>query len=291
MPESAPGTDPVTDLLDLLDLETLDTDLFRGRRVETPRSRVYGGQVAAQALAAACRAASEGFSVHSMHSYFLQPGDTTTPIVYDVERIRDGRSFETRRVSARQHGRPIYFLTANFQRSEDGYEHQDAMPEVEPPEEGLDLVEVMTRAGNADADALGGEWAALDVRWLGNSRHGLEPDAERPSRAQMWARVKPGVLADDPMQHLTAFTFASDVSLLGATLAAHRVKAHETQMASLDHSIWFHRPFRADEWWLYDQWSPSAQGARGLALGRVFTADGTLVATVAQEGLIRPSRG
>lgn len=275
-------------LVRLLDLERLDTDLFRGQQPETIRQRVYGGQVAAQALIAASRTVEEGFSVHSLHSYFLLPGDYTIPIIYDVERIRDGKSFTTRRVLARQHGRPIYYQTVNFQRPEEGLEHQDVMPEVKPPEEGLDLMELMTERGSDDG--LSKEWAALDVRWIGNSAYGLDPDPMHPSKTQVWIRVD-GRLTDDPMEHLATFTYASDVSLLGATLAAHPDNGPDkVQMASLDHTIWFHRPFRADEWWLYDQWSPSASGARGLALGRIFTQDGTLVATVAQEGLIRPRR-
>jgi acyl-CoA thioesterase-2 len=275
------------ELVHLLDLEDIDVDLFRGSQPDSVRKRVYGGQVAAQALVAGIRTADPAYLVHSMHSYFLLGGDYSVPIVYDVERIRDGRSFLTRRVVARQHGRPIYYQTLNFQKPEEGYEHQDAMPEVGEPESGFDLVEVMRRGGNSDADALGKEWGALDVRWLGNSRHGLEPDPKHPSQARMWVRLKEG-LGDDPNVHTAAFTYASDVSLLGSTLAAHGVNPAKTQMASLDHSIWFHHPFRADQWWLYDQVSPSAQGARGLAFGRVFTQDGTLVATVAQEGLIRP---
>jgi len=277
----------VGELLSLLDLETIDDNLFRGAQQPSVLPRVFGGQVAAQALVAASRTTDPAYVVHSLHSYFLQPGDTGAPIVYDVEELRSGRSFATRRVLARQHGRPIYFLTANFQREEEGFSHQDAMPSVIRPEEGLDLVELMTVRGNSDAEALGREWAALDVRWVGSSKHGLEPDPVHPSRARMWAKVN-GDLGEDPVAHVAAFTFASDVSLLGATLAAHPVAPHKTQMASLDHTIWFHRPFRADRWWLYDQWSPSAQSARGLAIGRVFTEDGTLVATVAQEGLIRP---
>ncbi len=273
-------------LVELLDLERLDTDLFRGQQPETIRQRVYGGQVAAQALIAASRTVDEGMHVHSLHSYFLLPGDYNVPIIYDVERIRDGKSFATRRVLARQHGRPIYYQSLNFQRAEEGLEHQDVMPEVKPPEEGLDLMQLMAERGTDDG--LSKEWAALDVRWLGSSAYGLDADPVHPARAQTWIRVD-GRLSDDPMEHLATFTYASDVSLLGATLAAHPQHGpHEVQMASLDHTIWFHRPFRADEWWLYDQWSPSASGGRGLALGRVFTQDGTLVATVAQEGLIRP---
>ncbi|NYJ01094.1 acyl-CoA thioesterase-2 [Nocardioides thalensis] len=273
------------ELVALLDLEQLDVDLFRGRQPDTIRQRVYGGQVAAQSLIAATRTVDPEFHVHSLHSYFLLPGDYKVPIIYDVERIRDGKSFLTRRVVARQHGRPIYYQTLNFQKVEDGFEHQDRMPEVKPPEEGLDLVDLMKERG-AD-DGLSKEWAALDVRWLGNSSYGLEEDRDRPSKTLLWIRID-GRLSDDPMEHLATFTYASDVSLLGAALAAHGADPGKVQMASLDHTIWFHRPFRADEWWLYDQWSPSAGGARGLSLGRVFTQDGTLVATVAQEGLIRP---
>jgi acyl-CoA thioesterase-2 len=272
---------------ELLDLEELDTDLFRGRQPETQRARVYGGQVAAQAVVAAVRTVPSEFTVHSLHSYFLLGGDYSVPIVYDVERPRDGRSFVTRRVVARQHGRPIYYQSLNFQRPEEGWEHQDAMPSVGAPDSGVDLVELMRQGGNAEADALGKEWGSLDVRWLGNTRHGLEPDGGHVSQARMWIRLREG-LGDDPLVHTAAFTYASDVSLLGSTLAAHGGNPARTQMASLDHTIWFHRPFRADDWWLYDQWSPSAQGGRGLAFGKVFTRDGTLVATVAQEGLIRP---
>lgn len=279
-------SDATTKLVELLDLENLDVDLFRGRQPDSTRQRVYGGQVAAQALIAAIRTVDPDFHVHSLHSYFLLPGDYKVPLIYDVERIRDGRSFATRRVVARQHGRAIYYQTLNFQRAEDGLDHQDAMPEVKPPEEGINLLDVIEER-TADS-GLAQEWAAVDVRWLGNSRYGgLDPDESRPARTQLWLRISGG-LSDDPHEHLAMFTYASDISLLGASLAAHPIDAHRVQMASLDHTIWFHRPFRADEWWLYDQWSPSASGARGLCLGRVYAQDGTLVATVAQEGLIRP---
>ena len=163
----------VRDLVALLDLEDLDVDLYRGTQPDSPRPRVYGGQVAAQALVAAVRSVDPEFHVHSFHSYFLLPGDYSVPIVYEVERIRDGRSFLTRRVMARQHGRPIYYQTVNFQRVEEGYDHQDAMPEVGGTDEGFDLVDLMRDRGNAEADALGKEWGAIEVRFLGNSRHGL----------------------------------------------------------------------------------------------------------------------
>ena len=279
-------------LIELLDLEQIDVDLFRGRQPQTDRQRVFGGQVAAQALVAGVRTVDPAYVVHSLHSYFLRPGDTAVPIVYDVEALRDGRSFATRRVVARQHGRPIYYQTANFQRSEEGLEHQEVMPEVPGPDQGIDMVELMRGAGNEDADALAKEWASLEARWLGNSRHNIHDlplDPARPSQARMWIRVQEE-LGDDPRVHLAAFTYASDMSLLGATLAAHDTRPQDIMMASLDHTIWFHRPFRADEWWLYDQHSPSAGGGRGLAFAEVYTQDGRLVASVAQEGLIRPRR-
>ncbi len=284
MTEQAESSDATRQLVSLLDLEQLDTDLYRGRQPDSVRQRVYGGQVAAQALIAATRSVGADFQVHSLHSYFLLPGDYNVPIIYDVERIRDGKSFATRRVLARQHGRPIYYQSLNFQRAEEGLEHQDVMPDVKAPDEGMDLMDLIEERGSDVG--LRKEWAALDVRWLGNSRHGLDPDPMHPSRTQLWMRID-GRLSDDPLEHLATFTYASDVSLLGAALAAHETDPTTIQMASLDHTIWFHRPFRADEWWLYDQWSPSAGGARGLSLGRVFTQDGTLVATTAQEGLIR----
>jgi acyl-CoA thioesterase-2 len=277
------------ELVDLLSLETLDTDLYRGTQPETERQRVFGGQVAAQALVAGAMTVDPAYRAHSLHSYFLRPGDTKVPIIYDVERLRDGRSFATRRVVARQHGRPIYFQTANFQRDEEGLEHQHVMPSVPGPEAGLSMVELMRESGGPDADALAKEWGALEARYVGHSQHGLDDDPRRPARAQMWIRVQPG-LGDDPLVHLAAFTYASDMSLLGVSLAAQPTRPPDVQMASLDHTIWFHRPFRADHWWLYEQYSPSAQGGRGLAIGEVYTPDGTLVATVAQEGLIRVPR-
>lgn len=279
----------VEDLVRVLDLEEVDEDLFRGEPSPNERGRAFGGQVASQSLMAAIRTVGEGLTVHSMHSYFLLAGDPDKPIIYDVDRIRDGRSFATRRVAARQHGRPIYYMTVSFHKHEDGFDHQDLMPEVPPPSAGLDMLEMMAKGGFAEGEALAKEWAAVDVRILGNSQRGLVPSKERPSQQRVWLRIAER-LPDDPNLHLAAFTWASDISLLGASLAAHTVRSAHVQMASLDHTIWFHRPFRADEWWLYDQESPSAQGGRGLSIGRVFTQDGLLVATAAQEGIIRPPR-
>ena len=276
------------ELATLLDLERLEVDLYRGAKARTERQRVFGGQVAAQAVVAATRSVESQFVLHSLHSYFLRPGDTTVPIVYDVERIRDGRSVVTRRVSARQHGRPIYYMTADFQIPEPGLEHQDRMPEVPSPEQGMPLVELARSRGPEVADQWEREWAALDIRHVGITGQGLPEDPEQPARARLWIKVD-GELAAEPTLQQAAFTYASDLTLLGAALVPHgiHIASPRLQPASLDHTIWFHRPFRADEWWLYDQFSPFAGGARGLALARVFAQSGELVATVAQEGLIR----
>jgi acyl-CoA thioesterase II len=279
------------ELLQLLSLEELDRNLFRGQQSATDRQRVFGGQVAAQALLAACHTVDPDYRPHSLHSYFLLPGDTSVPIVYDVEQLRDGRSFATRRVVARQHGRAIFFLTSSFQREEEGFDHQDRMPDGPGPEDGVRLTDLVRAQGEAEAAAFEKEWAALDVRYAGISGRGLPEDPDHPARARLWIRVD-GELPDDPLIHLAAFTYASDLTLLGAALVPHGVTVGSPglQPASLDHAMWFHRPFRADEWWLYDQHAPSAQGARGLAMARVFTADGRLVSSVAQEGLIRMRR-
>jgi acyl-CoA thioesterase-2 len=276
------------ELAALLDLERLEVDLYRGGQARTERQRVFGGQVAAQAVVAATRSVEGDFVLHSLHSYFLRPGDPTVPIVYDVERIRDGRSFVTRRVAARQHGRHIYYMTADFQVPEPGYEHQDRMPEVPTPEEGLPLVELARQRGPEVAEHWEREWSALDIRHVGMTGQGLPEDPDHPARARLWIKVDSD-LGDDVTVQQAAFTYASDLTLLGAALVPHgvHIASPRLQPASLDHTIWFHRPFRADDWWLYDQFSPFAGGARGLALARVFTQSGELVATVAQEGLIR----
>lgn len=277
------------ELVELLDLETIDVNLFRGKQPDTSLQRAYGGQVAAQALMAAYRTAPERMLAHSLHCYFLRPGDTAVPIVYDVDPIRDGRSFSTRRVLARQHGRAIFAMTASFQVEEEGYEHQDVMPEVPGPDASLDVGEFFRASGRIDWEK---DWSVLDLRLAADSREGgaLVND-ERPALSRYWVRIKGEVPGDIRMQHV-ALTYLSDLTLLGSSLIPHHgiVGQRDLMIASLDHSVWFHRPFRADEWLLYDQHSPTAMGGRGFALGRLFSADGRLVASTAQEGLIRKRR-
>ncbi|GAA1647758.1 acyl-CoA thioesterase II [Kribbella alba] len=272
MPES------LEDLVELLDLEMIDDDLFRGRQPQTSAQRVFGGQVLGQALVAASGTVDPERIVHSLHGYFLRPGDTAVPIEYQTERIRDGKSFSSRRVVASQHGRTIFYMSASYQRPEPGLDHSDPMPdELVPPEHAPTLASVFEQASGRKAEDWNKEWAALDVRLAGVSGR------------QFWIRAA-GKLPDDPALHACVLAYASDLTLLGASLLPHGIIIGDEriQPASLDHALWFHRPFRADEWLLYDQASPSASGARGFATGRLFSEDGRLVASVAQEGLIRP---
>jgi len=281
----------VAELVSLLELEQIEDDLFRG--AQPPHStlqRVFGGQVAAQALRAACHSVQPARRVHSLHSYFLRAGDTAIPIIYDVDRIRDGGSFSTRRVAARQHGRVIFYLTASFHVTEPGYEHQDVMPDVPPALECPDLAELLEGISSRAADSWRREWSALQVRYVGDtSPDGGIASGEHPAVSRLWFRPH-GELGDDPVLNTCFLTYASDLTLLGSSLVPHGVMigSPRIQAASLDHAVWFHRPARADDWLLYDQFSPSAQGGRGFATGRLFGADGTLMASVAQEGLIRP---
>ena len=275
----------VDELLRLLDIETIDDNLFRGSQQASVLPRVFGGQVAAQALVAAARTTDPAYVVHSLHSYFLQPGDTGAPIVYDVEALRDGRSFATRRVLARQHGRPIFALTTDFQKPEEGLDHQDVFPDDVPsPEDALDPM-----ARRADGEFT--EWDAISMRYVGSSADLLTPDPQRPGRQRFWLKID-GELPDDPLVHAAAFAYASDMTIAGAALAPHgyRLGGPDIMVASLDHTVWFHEPFRADRWWLYDQHAPRASGGRGLINSRVFTEDGRLVASTAQEALLRKVR-
>lgn len=279
------------ELVALLDLETIDRNLFRGQQPDTTLQRVFGGQVAGQALVAAARTVPEELSVHSLHSYFLRPGDPTTPIIYDVDPVRDGRSFATRRVLARQHGRPIYGMTCSFQVAEEGFEHASAIPDVPAPEDALDIGEMYRAQDNPRAQEWTRDWAALELRHAGDSRHGgLRGEVAAPGAARYWVRVA-GALPDDVLTHQAVLTYLTDLTLIRTALLPHAASlGPDIVAASLDHTVWFHRPFRADAWLLYDQESPSASGGRGLILGKLFSREGHLVASVAQEGLIRTRR-
>lgn len=280
----------LNDFIGLLDLEELEVGLYRGSQPEdSTMKRVFGGQVAAQALMAAQRSVPEDRHVHSLHLYFILGGDPSIPIVYDVENVRDGRSFTTRRVAARQRGEIIFYMTASFQIVEDGYDHQDVMPDVPSPDESTPLVNIIKLQGDAAVEHWKKEWASFDLRYIGDNRAADDPQRTLvPAVQRLWFKAD-GILPDSQMIHNAAFTYISDLSLLGVSLVPHGqyIGSNKVQPASLDHTIWFHRPVKADEWLLYDQTSPSASGARGLSTARVFSIDGTLVATVAQEGLIR----
>ena len=274
-------------LIDLLDLEQIEVNIFRGRSPEERVQRVFGGQVAGQALVAAGRTVPPDRPVHSLQAYFIRPGDPAVPIVYLVDRVRDGRSFTTRRVSAVQHGETIFTLSASFHYPEPGPEHADPMPDVPPPE-------AVARNSDRLARLLGQvppqvRESPIDLRSIGPMSAEAAGDASlRTTRNLIWLRVD-GDLPDDPLLHVCLMTYASDLTLLDSVLLGHGLSWLDgrTSGASLDHAMWFHRPFRADRWLLYAQESPVASGARGLARGQVFTAGGELVVSVMQEGLIR----
>ena len=278
------------ELIDLLDLEEIEIGLFRARQPDTQLQRAFGGQVLAQALVAAARTVPASRVLHSLHAYFLRPGRIDIPIVYDVETIRDGRSFSSRRVVARQGGAVIFYLSSSFHEAETGFEHADPVPDDVPgPDESPRLGEVLSKVSGRSAALWEREWGVLDVRYVGDSRSGGDlADPRHPARARVWVRVEGG-LPEDPRLHQAALAYASDLTLLSATTVPHNVFIGiNVQGTSLDHAMWFHRPFRADDWLLYDQVSPSASGGLGLATARLFQHR-TLVANVAQEGLIRPT--
>ncbi len=283
-PTGLSGQSAVDDLVALLDLERIEENIFRGVSPAESPVRVFGGQVAGQALVAAGRTVPVERRVHSLHSYFIRPGDPRVPIVYEVDRIRDGRSFTTRRVVAVQHGKAIFALSASFQLEEQGVDHAAAMPSVPDPES--------LPTWNEQAEGYGLHTSKyprpIDIRYVTEPPWESREDGPGEATSRVWMKAD-GKLPDDPMLQVCVMTYASDMTLLDGVLARHGVYwgLDKVLGASLDHAMWFHRPFRADEWLLYDTASPSASGNRGLATGQFFSQSGELVATVVQEGLIR----
>lgn len=280
----------LTELVKLLSLERIEEDLFRGQSQDLGWGTVYGGQVLGQALSAAAQTVPPERVAHSLHAYFLRPGDVTRPVVYEVDRIRDGSSFTTRRVVAVQKGAPIFNLDASFQKLEDGLEHADAMPEAPAPESLPTEQERIAR------------WAArlprfireratserpIEIRPVGEADDPFQPPP-RPAQRMVWLRAT-APLPDDPTLHRFLLAYASDYAFLTTALLPHGVTwlTPGMQVASIDHALWFHQSFRIDDWLLHVIDSPAAHGARGLVRGRIFARDGRLVASTAQEGLIR----
>lgn len=285
-------SDLVSELVNLMQLERLEENLFRGESRNIVGRRVFGGQVLGQALMAATGTV-EGREAHSLQAYFIRPGDANAPIIYNVERVRDGGSFTTRRVAAIQHGRTIFDLSASFQVPEEGHDHQVDMPKAPAPEE-VETEQTFFERFIREESPPEHIAKLLRRRALNpvefrpiDPDHPLRPGKGEPLR-QVWFRVKSAV-PDDPALHRALLAYASDHGLLGAALRPHGLifMHHRMQAASLDHTMWFHRPVRVDEWLLYSMESPSTSGARGLARGQIFTRDGVLVASTVQEGLMR----
>ena len=280
---------PLDDLYDLLDLEYIEHNIFRGRSIDIGSGTVFGGQALAQSLVAAQRTVDDDRAPHSMHGYFILPGDVDAPIVYEVDRLRDGKSFTTRRIVAIQHGRAIFNMAASFHRTEDGMEHQSDMPDVPGPTSlprELDLVREVE-------DQIPEELRSFYTRERPIEFRPVDPvdpfaPTEKPPSHAVWLKAR-GDLPTDRLTHQSVLAYATDYGLLGTALRPHGLSfvMPDLQLATLDHSLWFHRSFRADEWLLYTMDSPSASGARGFTRGQIFSEDGTLVASVAQEGLMR----
>lgn len=275
-------------LIRTLDIEPIELNLFRGHTPAEERGRIFGGQVVAQALTAAYRTVDDRVC-HSLHAYFIRPGDPAVPVLYQVDRARDGRSFTTRRVTAIQHGEQIFNLAASFQVPEAGFEHQSAMPEAPPPESVLE--ERALYAEHRD------KLPAWRVKWMDRERpiefRPIDPQSiidprPMPAHQSVWFRVKADI-GEDPALNQCLLAYASDMWLLGTSMRPHGAmwETPGMQSASLDHAIWFHHPFRADDWLLYVQDSPSASGGRGFNRGEIYTRSGMLAASVVQEGLIR----
>ncbi|MCP4901382.1 MAG: acyl-CoA thioesterase II [bacterium] len=281
------------ELLHLLKLEAIGEDTFLGRSQDLGWGRVYGGQVLGQALSAAERTVDSTRLAHSLHGYFLRSGDPHQPIEYRVERTRDGRSFSTRRIRAEQAGRPIFFMAASFQVLETGLEHQDERPKVPGPEGLMSFTDLVKQYADLLPEAMSG-WAMLNSPIEMRPVKVSDPMNPTPSEPiqHVWLRTKTE-LPDDPALHRYFLAYASDFFLLDTALQPHGRSYWQgsTRMASIDHSMWFHHDFRLDDWLLYAMDSPCAAGARGLVRGHFYDQSGVLVASVAQEGLMRPTDG
>lgn len=276
-------------LFEHLELETLDVDLYRSMHKSEGWMRVYGGQVLAQALLSASRTVPEDRQPHSLHSYFMRPGDLDHPIIFMVERLRDGKSFNTRRVSAMQHGEVILNLAASFQVAEEGLSHQSEMPAVPPPEQCLTRRELAEKYRDSMSEEMLARFSrpfAIDLRQVDPENY-LRPEKRSPQRS-VWLKLNAQLPEDYPW-HAHILAYASDMTILETSLRPHGMSlfSNRLQVASLDHAMWFHRPFRADEWLLYVQDSPSSAAGRGFSRGSIYRQNGELVISVAQEGLIR----
>ncbi|MBX3579159.1 MAG: acyl-CoA thioesterase II [Rhizobiaceae bacterium] len=277
------------EVLDILDLETIEHNLFRGRSPQTAWQRVFGGQVIGQALVAAQRTVEVGRFVHSLHCYFMRPGDIKVPIVYQVERLRDGGSFTTRRVTAIQNGEAIFSLEASFQVDEDGFTHQMSMPIKVPPPSELKTQRELLEAAEGLPDAVRRFWGRerpMEIKPVTIDHYTTRE--KLPPVQRVWVRTT-GPVPDDRATQAAVLAYLSDMTLLDTSTYPHgrTLFDPDIQAASLDHAMWFHRPHKLDGWLLYSQDSPSASGARGFTRGTIFAEDGTLVASVAQEGLVR----
>lgn len=282
-------SDVVEDLIQLLDLEKIEENLFRGHSPDESWQRVFGGQVIGQALVAAYRTVEDRVC-HSLHGYFIRPGDPKVPIVYEVDRARDGRSFTTRRVVGIQHGKQIFNLAASFQVPEKGFEHQASMPDVPMPEDlpnEMALREEVARQLPAEVAKHFARERPIEIRPINPQKY-INPEPMEPVQ-YVWFRVRKAVEEGNIALNQCVMAYASDMTLLDTCVRPHGVSwlSGKLQTASLDHAMWFHAPFKADEWLLYAMESPSASGARGFNRGAIYTRDGNLVASVAQEGLIR----
>jgi len=289
MPQTENSQTPMEKLIETLDIEALEVDLFRGVSPQVGWQRVFGGQVIAQALMAAQRCVEGERYVHSLHAYFLRPGDPEVPILYQVERTRDGASFSTRRVVAIQHGKVIFSMSASFQDDEEGYSHQLVMPNVTPPEGLMGEREFREMFLSQAPEHVRAYWAReRPVEFRPTSfLHYLTKDKLEP-KADIWVRMT-GTVPDDRRLQSAILAYLSDMTLLDVALYAHgsSVFDQRIQAASLDHAMWFHQPTKLDDWLLYSQDSPSASGGRGMTRGSIYTRTGQLVVSVAQEGLIR----